>query len=288
LTTGSGGDKSSSFTVTVAAGLAVGVAFMVISVFMILSIARTTADAIDTSTFSSTLVIRENNPTDRPIYVHTGEAVDMNGTITTLTNSWLNVELSLRSNSSNQASDKGWVLLDVQPGRNFTISPPKPVIGYQFKVQFLKEGSYFLRPWVRITESLNGTLTYGRIDADSPGCKKCAGHGITVIVVSVGEEGNNSERSLSSSPSPAMLQECSDLGIAQEKCTEEQILNARHITTCCPPGVSDPNAVSEPKLDLIVIAILASLAAAFVASIFGIRKLRGIKKKRTTEEGNRD
>ncbi|HVX02861.1 MAG TPA: hypothetical protein VHA09_06875, partial [Nitrososphaera sp.] len=31
----------------------------------------------------------------------------------------------------------------------------------------------------------------------------------------------------------AMLQECRDLGIASEQCTEEQILSARHITTCC-------------------------------------------------------
>lgn len=81
----------------------------------------------------------------------------------------------------------------------------------------------------------------------------------------------------------SMLQECKDLGIAVEKCTEEQILSARHITTCCPPGVSDPNVVSEPKLDPIVIGILAGLGAAFVASIFAIRKLRALKKNRSTE-----
>lgn len=80
----------------------------------------------------------------------------------------------------------------------------------------------------------------------------------------------------------AMLQECRDLGIASEQCTEEQILSARHITTCCPPGVSDPNVVSEPKLNPVIIEILAGSGLALVASIIGIRKSRTIKKNKPT------
>jgi hypothetical protein len=179
---------------------------MIAMISVLLSIGRTSANAIDADTSSSTLVVRENYPTDRPIYSNTGEAVDMNGTITNLTNSWLNVELSLRSNSSSsQSSDKGWVLLDVQPGKNFTITPHNPIIAYQFKVQFLKEGSYHLRPWARVIGSLNGTLAHGPIDVNSPACPRCAGLGTTVVVSEKGSENGSNNNADKGSFGPSIL-----------------------------------------------------------------------------------
>lgn len=162
--------------------------FTMIAAILVLSIGRTALAAEEGLASSSTLIVRENNPTDRPIYANTGEVVNINGTITRNTNVLLNVELSLRSNTSQ--AGKEWILLDQQPGKNFTLS--EPVTEYQLKVQFLNEGSYYLRPWVRITGSPNATLTQGPIDADSPSCQQCAGLG-TIVVVSGkgGENGNN-------------------------------------------------------------------------------------------------
>jgi hypothetical protein len=79
-----------------------------------------------------------------------------------------------------------------------------------------------------------------------------------------------------------MLQECSDLGIARDKCSEQAILSTRCLGG---PGMNcGSSSVLQPKLDPFIAEILAGLGVTFVASIFGIRKLRGIKKR--TKEGN--
>ncbi len=81
---------------------------------------------------------------------------------------------------------------------------------------------------------------------------------------------------------PQMLQECKDLGISPEKCSENEILKHR-----CFGAVGSPcgtnNEPSQPELSPFVVQILAGSGIAFVASIFGVRKLRAIKKKRTIE-----
>ncbi|HVX02858.1 MAG TPA: hypothetical protein VHA09_06860 [Nitrososphaera sp.] len=80
-------------------------------------------------------------------------------------------------------------------------------------------------------------------------------------------------------PTPQMLQECKDLGISPEKCSENEILKHH-----CFGAVGSPcgtnNEPSQPELSPFVVQILAGSGIAFVASIFAIRKLRAIKKSR--------
>lgn len=88
----------------------------------------------------------------------------------------------------------------------------------------------------------------------------------------------------SSSLSPAMLQECSDLGITREKCSEIEILKHRCLGG---PGIPCGSSnVSQPELDPLIAEILAGLGVTLVASIFGIRKLRTIKKKKRSTDAN--
>ncbi|UVS69262.1 hypothetical protein [Nitrososphaera viennensis] len=89
----------------------------------------------------------------------------------------------------------------------------------------------------------------------------------------------------SQSPSPPtqqMLQECKELGISPEKCSENEILKHRCLGAVGSPCGSSSSVASQPELSPFVVEILAGSGIAFVASIFGIRKLRAIKKKRTT------
>jgi hypothetical protein len=52
-------------------------------------------------------------------------------------------------------------------------------------------------------------------------------------------------------------------------------------------GTCPPDALQQPsKIDIFVFEILAGCCAAFVASVFGIRKLRKIKKERQTSKRN--
>lgn len=178
-------------------GTAKVVLSITMSAMLLLTIEKVAYASEDGAVFSSTLIVREDNPTEKPLYANVGEIVRLNGTITRTTNAYLNIELSLKSNST---QGKDWVLLDVQPGKNFTLSEPLEV-GYEFKVQFLKEGSYYLRPWARIVGASNATLTHGPIDADSPSCRLCAGLGTTVIVSEQKENGgkNIGDRSFQSS-----------------------------------------------------------------------------------------
>ena len=75
------------------------------------------------------------------------------------------------------------------------------------------------------------------------------------------------------SVTPGMLKECSGLGIRPEKCSETEILKHRCIGYC------GAQAQERPLLDPVVAEILAGSGAAFVASIVGVKKLRGLKKK---------
>lgn len=77
----------------------------------------------------------------------------------------------------------------------------------------------------------------------------------------------------SASPTPDQLKECSDLGIVPEKCSEQEILKHHCIGFC------SARAQERPLLDPVVAGIMAGSGVAFVASIMGVKKLRGIKKK---------
>lgn len=75
------------------------------------------------------------------------------------------------------------------------------------------------------------------------------------------------------SVTPGMLKECNDLGIRPEKCSENEILKHHCIGYC------SAQAQERPLLDPVVAEILAGSGAAFVTSIVGVKKLRGVKRK---------
>lgn len=80
---------------------------------------------------------------------------------------------------------------------------------------------------------------------------------------------------------PQTIQECKDLGISPEKCSEQAIASTRclgGVGIPCGPSSNLPS--SQPELSLFVVQILAGSGIAFVASIFGIRKLRTIKREK--------
>lgn len=78
-----------------------------------------------------------------------------------------------------------------------------------------------------------------------------------------------------------MLQECKELGISPEKCSEIEIL--KHRCLGGPGAPCGPSSASQPELDPFVVEVLAGSGMALVASIFGIRKLRTVKKKKPAE-----
>jgi hypothetical protein len=157
------------------------VAFLFLGSTVMTSFAQEKAPA-----FSTTLSLEED-PVDGPIHIRSGDTVYLNGTISRSTDYFLNVDLSLRSNRSEGGN---WILLNTEPGRNFTLSEP---VRYQFEVRLLNEGSYYFRPWVTIEGSPNATLAHP-IDADSPACPLCAGLGIIVVVEGEGSiNGTNNQ-----------------------------------------------------------------------------------------------
>jgi hypothetical protein len=91
------------------------------------------------------------------------------------------------------------------------------------------------------------------------------------------------EQNPSPTATPQMLQECKDLGISPEKCSEKEILKHHCFGAVGSPCGSSSSAASQPELSPFVMQILAGSGVAFVASIFAIRKLRAIRKKRTIE-----
>jgi hypothetical protein len=91
------------------------------------------------------------------------------------------------------------------------------------------------------------------------------------------------EQNPSPTATPQMLQECKEMGISLEKCSENEILKHRCLGAVGSPCGSSSSAASQPELGPFVVEILAGSGIAFVASIFGIRKLRSVKKKRLAE-----
>lgn len=79
-----------------------------------------------------------------------------------------------------------------------------------------------------------------------------------------------------SEPAPAMLQECEDLGISADKCSEEAILKTR-----CLGGPNSPcNPSTEVKMDTALIPIYAGIAVAFAAGVLYVRHTRDSRKPR--------
>jgi hypothetical protein len=83
---------------------------------------------------------------------------------------------------------------------------------------------------------------------------------------------------------PQMLQECKDLGISPEKCSENGILEHHCFGAVGSPCGSSSSATLQPELSPFVVQILTGSGVAFMASIFAIRKLRTIKKKKDNRE----
>lgn len=72
-----------------------------------------------------------------------------------------------------------------------------------------------------------------------------------------------------SGPTPEQLEECSELGIDPEKCSEQAILSKY----CIGPNEAC-NRPTEVKVDTALIPIFAGIAIAFAAGVIYVQKSR--------------
>ena len=75
---------------------------------------------------------------------------------------------------------------------------------------------------------------------------------------------------------PAIVQECNDLGISADKCTEEAILHKRFIGG---PGTRDGDQ-SRVEANIALIPIYAGIAVAFAAGVLYVRRTKDSRKPR--------
>jgi hypothetical protein len=77
-------------------------------------------------------------------------------------------------------------------------------------------------------------------------------------------------------PTPAQLEECKEIGISMDKCSEETILNKRDIGG---PGTHDGDQ-SRVEANIALIPIYAGIAAAFAAGVLYVRRTKDSRKTR--------
>ncbi len=77
-------------------------------------------------------------------------------------------------------------------------------------------------------------------------------------------------------PTPEMLQECTDIGISADKCSEQAILSKR-----CLGGPNSPcNPSTEVKMATALYPMYASIAVAFAAGVLYVRRTKDSRKPR--------
>ncbi len=127
---------------------------------------------------SSSLLKFENEEPSR-ITITAGETITLKGSVQSLIDVEMTVELSLVSDGSESG---GWVVEEMDPPSDFLL-PATEGVPYEFKVRFLEPGSVKLQPSARILEIPNRTTP---IDSNSPDCPSCLGRGSNIVVT----EGN--------------------------------------------------------------------------------------------------